>query len=52
MPKVEVSFKQTSKDMKLYSTVMAEEEKSVFVKNAIQFYIKYLDLGGYNAKAE
>jgi len=45
MPKVDVSFKQTSKDMKLFSAVIAEEEKSDFVKRAIEFYIKYLDGG-------
>lgn len=48
MPKIEVSFKQTSKDMKMYSAVKAEEEKSDFVKKAIEFYIKYLE-GGFNA---
>jgi len=43
MPKVEVSFKQTSKDMKLFAKVISEEEKSVFVKNALEFYIEYLE---------
>ncbi|WP_443662430.1 hypothetical protein [Clostridium sp.] len=51
MPKLDISFKQTSKDMKLYAKVIAEEEKSVFVKMAIEFYIKHLE-GGYNAKPE
>lgn len=43
MPKLEVSFKQTSKDMKLFATVTSEEEKSVFVKKALEFYIEYLE---------
>jgi len=43
MPKIEVSFKQKSKDMKLYTAVIAEEEKSDFVKKAIEFYIKHLE---------
>jgi len=43
MPKVDVSFKQTSKDMKMYSIVVAEEEKSDFVKRAIEYYIKHLE---------
>ena len=43
MPKLDISFKQTSKDMKLYSKVMSEEERSVFVKKAIEFYINYLE---------
>ncbi|KEH91699.1 hypothetical protein Z962_p0076 (plasmid) [Clostridium botulinum C/D str. BKT12695] len=40
MPKVNVSFKQTTKDMKLYSIVIAQEEKSEFVKRAIEYYLK------------
>lgn len=49
MPKLDISFKQTSKDMRLYTIVMAQEEKSYFVKLAIEFYIKYLE-GVKNAK--
>lgn len=45
MPKLDISFKQTSKDMKLYAKIMSEEEKSDFVKKAIDFYIKYLEKG-------
>ena len=41
MPKLDISFKSKSKDMKLYLAVMAEEEKSDFVKKAIEFYLKY-----------
>ncbi|MCD2349015.1 MULTISPECIES: hypothetical protein [Clostridium] len=49
MPKVKkkatriyVSFKQTTRDMKLYTYVEGLEEKSDFVKDAIEFYIKHL----------
>lgn len=41
MPKIDVSFKQTSRDMKLYTNVMALEEKSEYMKNALEFYEKY-----------
>jgi hypothetical protein len=40
---VDVSFKKTTRDMKLYTTVIAKEEKSDFVKDAIEFYIEYLE---------
>lgn len=43
MPKVDVSFKKTSRDMRLYSEVVSQEEKSDFVKDALEFYIKYLN---------
>ena len=43
MPKLDISFKSKSKDMRLYTTVLAEEEKSDFVKKALEFYINYLE---------
>ncbi|EKN43381.1 hypothetical protein [Clostridium botulinum] len=43
MPKINVSFKQTTKDMKLYDTVKKQEEQSEFIKIALDFYIKYLE---------
>ena len=49
---VQVSFRKKSRDTKLYIYVESCEEKSEFVKNAIEFYIKHLDQGGYNAKSE
>ncbi|WP_167332701.1 hypothetical protein [Clostridium haemolyticum] len=42
MPKIPVSFKQTTRDMNLYLEVQGQEEKSNFIKNAIEYYIKYL----------
>lgn len=46
MPKINVSFKQTTRDMTLYTEVIAQEEKSEFVKKAIEHYIKYLKEDG------
>lgn len=43
MPILGVSFKQTTRDMKLYTTVDSLEEKSDFVKDAIEFYLKHLE---------
>lgn len=42
MPTIPVSFKQTTKDMRLYTTVDAQEEKSDFVKKALEYYIEHL----------
>lgn len=44
MPKIEVSFKKTSRDQRLYSEVDSKEksEKSEFVKKALEHYINYL----------
>lgn len=42
MPVIPVSFKQTTKDMKLYASVKAHEEQSEFVKKAIAYYLEYL----------
>jgi len=41
--KITVSFKSTTKDMKLFVTVNSQEEKSDFIKKALEYYIKYLD---------
>jgi len=50
---VQVSFRDTTRDIILYVEVLKKEkyEKSEFVKNALEFYIKYLE-GGCNAKSE
>lgn len=42
MPKVDVSFKKTTRDMKLYLAVTSREEKSDFVKDAIEHYLEHL----------
>lgn len=41
--KIPLSFKDTTRDMKLYIAVMAAEEHSAFIKDAIEFYITYKD---------
>lgn len=43
MPKLEVSFKQTTRDIKLFTRANNEEEKSDFVKKALEFYINHLE---------
>lgn len=42
--KITVSFKSTTKDMKLFVTVNSQEEKSDFVKKALEYYIKHLEM--------
>jgi len=39
--RITVSFKQTTKDVRLFNLVNAMEEKSDFIKDAIEFYLKY-----------
>lgn len=39
--KQEVSFKNTSRDIRLYTLIDGLEEKSDYIKNAIEFYDKY-----------
>ena len=38
--RVTVSFKKTTRDLKLYTYVKGLEEKSDFIKDAIEFYLK------------
>jgi len=40
-----VSYKKTTRDVKLFSEVENKEknEKSEFIKDALEFYIKYLE---------
>ena len=44
MPKVNVSFRETVRDLTLYNEVQSKEklEKSEFVKDALEFYINHL----------
>lgn len=44
MPKINVSFKNTTRDMKLFATANSEEEKSDVMKDALEFYLKYKDM--------
>lgn len=41
MPKQDISFKKTTRDMKLYLALMSHEEKSDYAKDAIEFYERY-----------
>lgn len=49
---VQVSFKKKTRDIKLFTYVNVLEEKSDFVKDAIEFYIDHLNRGGCHAKPE
>jgi len=39
---IQVSFKKTTRDVKIYTYVNALEEMSDFVKDALEFYINHL----------
>jgi len=41
--RITLSFKQTTRDLKLYMEVNSKEEKSDFIKDAIEFYMKFLE---------
>ncbi|MGJ8755350.1 hypothetical protein [Clostridium botulinum] len=43
MLRIGVSFKQTTRDLKLYTYVKSLEEKSDFIKDAIEYYKKHLE---------
>lgn len=43
MKKVTISFKETTKDIRLFTIVNSQEEKSDFVKRALEFYIKHFE---------
>lgn len=43
MRKITISFKNTTKDVKLFIYVNKQEEKSQFIKDAIEFYIEHLE---------
>lgn len=40
MPTINVSFKNTKKELALYNLVKSKEEQSEFVKKTIEFYLK------------
>lgn len=43
MSRITVSFKNTTKDIKLFTEINSQEEKSEFIKDAVRYYIKYLE---------
>lgn len=43
MARVQVSFKNNDKELKLYDEVMRAYDKSAFVKGCIQFYLDNKD---------
>lgn len=43
MNKITISFKNTTKDMKLLAYIKKQEEKSQFIKDAIEFYMQQFE---------
>ncbi len=43
MNKVTISFKNTTRDIKILMYVKSQEEKSQFIKDALEYYIDYLE---------
>jgi len=41
MNRITVSFKKTKRDLKLFTEVKNMEEQSDFIKDAIEFYLKF-----------
>lgn len=41
MPRIPVSFKNTTNDMKLYLQIIDIEDRSAYIKKALRFYLKY-----------
>lgn len=50
MKKITISFKNTTKDIKLLDCIKEQEEKSQFIKDAIEYYIKQSENGEINGK--
>jgi maltoporin len=40
VPKINVSFKETYEELYLYNEVLKQRDKSAFIKDAIEFYLK------------
>jgi len=40
LPTINVSFKNTKKELALYNLVKSKEEQSEFIKKTIEFYLK------------
>ena len=43
MLRINLSFKNTTKDIKLYTIINSKEEKSEFIKSCVEFYLKELE---------
>lgn len=44
MCKITISFKNTKKDRELFEKVQNQEEKSDYIKRAIEYYSKYIEV--------
>lgn len=47
---IPVSFKENHRDINLYIQVMSKNDKSGFIKDAIEFFINYKNGGGEEMK--
>ena len=43
--KINLSFKNTDRDIRLYLRLQEERDKSNFIKTAIEFYLDHLEKG-------
>lgn len=50
MARIQVSFKNNDKELKLYDEVMRAYDKSAFVKECIQFYLDNKDSKAHTDK--
>ncbi|MBY6950368.1 circadian clock-controlled protein [Clostridium botulinum] len=51
--KIQVSFKENERDLRLYDYIMTENDRSCFIKNAIECFLECKSLGNefrYNCK--
>lgn len=44
MCKITISFKNTRKEQKMYDYVKSQEEISEYIKTAIEYYNKYIEI--------
>lgn len=47
-----VSFKENERDMRLHSYIMKEDDKSCFMKKAIEFYIDHINSKSTDTKVQ
>ena len=43
MLRINLSFKNTTRDIKLYTVINSKEEKSDFIKSCVEYYLKSLE---------
>ena len=43
MLRINLSFKNTTRDIKLYTIINSKEEKSDFIKSCVEYYLKSVE---------